>query len=82
MHNKRQQMHHAFYEKISEKILKYEQVLLFGLTNAKTELHNFINKDSHFKAIKIDVVATDYLSDIEKIDFVTTYFVGHNHTKQ
>lgn len=37
MHNKRQQMHEAFYKEISEHILNYDHVLLFGPTNAKSE---------------------------------------------
>lgn len=38
MHNKRQQMNEKFYKKIASEILKYNQVLLFGPTNAKVEL--------------------------------------------
>ena len=40
MHNKEEQMTEAFYKEISEKILKYNHVLLFGPTNAKIELFN------------------------------------------
>ncbi|MFT6479867.1 MAG: stalled ribosome rescue protein Dom34, partial [Spirosomataceae bacterium] len=43
--NKRQQMNEAFYKEIADEILKYDHVLLFGPTNAKTELHNFLNKN-------------------------------------
>lgn len=48
MHNKRQQMHESYYKKIVKRILTYNHVLLFGPTDAKTELYNFLNEDLHF----------------------------------
>ncbi|WP_158976563.1 hypothetical protein [Cellulophaga sp. L1A9] len=74
MHNKRQQMQEEYYEKIGAEILKYKHVLLFGPTNAKVELHNYLNKDSHFKDIKIDVAAADKMTDNEKDAFVKKHF--------
>ncbi len=41
MHNKRQQMNEAFYKGIAEEILKYDHVVLFGPTDAKSELNNY-----------------------------------------
>jgi stalled ribosome rescue protein Dom34 len=77
MHNKRQQMHEAYYKKIADKILKYDHVLLFGPTNAKTELHNYLNKDMHFKNIKIDVEAADKMTNNEQSAFVRGHFESH-----
>lgn len=74
MHNKRQQMHKAYYKEIAEEILKYSHVLLFGPTNAKTELHNFLGEDSRFKNITIDVESADDMSVPEKKAFVKSYF--------
>ena len=74
MHNKRQQMHEAFYKEIGEEIAKYNHVLLFGPTNAKSELHNYLNKDLHFKDIKIDVAAADKMTNNEKSAFVKNHF--------
>jgi len=74
MHNKRQQMNEAFYKEISEEILKYDAVLLFGPTDAKTELRNYLNKDQHFKNIKIDVASADKMTDNEKDAFVKKHF--------
>jgi stalled ribosome rescue protein Dom34 len=74
MHNKRQQMHEAYYKKIAGAILKYENVLLFGPTNAKTELHNYLNKDLHFKDINIDIESADKMTDNEKDAFVENHF--------
>ncbi len=74
MHNKEQQMHEAFYREISEEIVKYDHVLLFGPTNAKTELHNYLNKDLHFKDIKICIESADKMTDNQKDAFVKNHF--------
>ncbi|WP_282178441.1 hypothetical protein [Maribacter stanieri] len=74
MHNKRQQMNEKFYDTIGAQILKYNHVLLFGPTNAKVELHNYLNKDSHFKNIKIDVASSDNITDNEQVAFVKNHF--------
>jgi hypothetical protein len=74
MHQKRQQMHEAYYKEIADEILKYNHVLLFGPTNAKTELHNYLVKDLHFKDIKITVKSADNMTDNEKDAFVKNYF--------
>jgi hypothetical protein len=70
MHNKRQQMHEEFYEKIGAEILKFNHVLLFGPTNAKVELHNYLNKNLHFKNIKIDIESSDKITDNKQVAFV------------
>lgn len=74
MHNKRQQMQEAYYKGIADEILKYEHVLLFGPTNAKTELHNYLNKGLHFMDIKIDIASTDNMTDNEQSAFVRGHF--------
>jgi hypothetical protein len=74
MHNKRQQMHEKFYDKIGAQILKHKHVLLFGPTNAKVELHNYLNKDLHFKNIKIDIESSDNITHNEQIAFVKKHF--------
>lgn len=74
MHNKRQQMHGAYYKEIAEEILKFNHVLLFGPTNAKTELHNYMNEDLRFKGITIDVETADDMTTPEKEAFVKSHF--------
>ncbi|WP_339687265.1 hypothetical protein [uncultured Nonlabens sp.] len=74
MHNKRKQMREAYYKEIAAVILKYDHVLLFGPTNAKTELHNYVNADSGFKNIKIVTIAADKMTDNQKLAFVRNYF--------
>jgi hypothetical protein len=49
-------------------------VLLFGPTNAKTELQNYLNKDLHFKDIPIDIEAADKMTENEQVAFVKKHF--------
>ena len=74
MHNKEDQLNDAFYKKISEKILKYDHVLLFGPTNAKSELYNYLAKDLHFKDIQFDVEMADKMHETQQAIFVRNHF--------
>jgi len=74
MHNKRQQMQEAYYKEIADAILNYNSVLLFGPTNAKTELFNYLNTKLHFKDIKIDIETADKMTDNQQDAFVKNHF--------
>lgn len=74
MHNKENQMQEGYYKELGEEIVKYDHVLLFGPTNAKTELYNYLNKDLHFKDIQIDVEPAEQMTDNEKSAFVRDHF--------
>lgn len=74
MHNKRQQMQEAYYKEIAKEILPYDHVLLFGPTNAKVELYNYICKDLKYKNIQIDVEPADKMTDNEKIALLKSHF--------
>lgn len=74
MHNKEQHEQSAYYKKIGEAIRGFDEVLLFGPTEAKSELHNLLKDDHLFNDIKIVLENTDKLNDHEQQDFVTTYF--------
>lgn len=74
MHHKEHQLQEHFYKKISVEILKFSRVLLFGPTDAKLELHNFLLKDHHFNAIKFDIKGADKMTTNEQIAFVKNHF--------
>ena len=74
MHNKRQQLNEAYYKEIAAHVVSYNHVLLFGPTDAKSELHNYLNKDLHFKDVIFDVEAADKMTDVEKEMFVKKHF--------
>lgn len=74
MHNKEQQKHGTFYKRIGEVIKHYEQVVIFGPTNAKSELANMLKEDHHFDAIEIEVKSADKMNAREMEIFVREYF--------
>ncbi len=52
----------AYYKDIAQTILPYDEIYLFGPTNAKDEFQNFLLHDSHFKTKIIRVESTDYIT--------------------
>lgn len=74
MHNKEQQKQTTYYKNLAQIIKGFDEVILFGPTDAKVELYNLL-KDNHlFDAIKIEVKNTDKMSDKEQQNFVDDYF--------
>lgn len=76
--NKEQNQLSAFFRKIGDVIKDYDEVLLFGPTDAKTELNNVLKNDRHFEKIKIEVKSADKLSENQMQAFVKEYFTSTN----
>lgn len=74
LHNKEQDLQHQFYLKLRDELLGYNSVLLFGSTNAKTELLNILQADTKFSAVEFSLKNTDKLSDNQQIAFVNDCF--------
>ncbi|MES2575853.1 MAG: hypothetical protein V4572_12990 [Bacteroidota bacterium] len=74
MHNKEDQQLSIYYKKLSELIKDYNEVVLFGPTDAKVELFNVLCKEDEFRKIKIEIKNTDKMTDNQKISFVKEYF--------
>ncbi len=73
MHHKENQLQLIYYQAIMDKLKTSDNILLFGSTTAKMELHNLIKEDSHFKNSKIDCKQTDRLTDNQQHAFVKDY---------
>ncbi len=74
MHNKEQQQESEYYKTIGETIKDYDTVLLFGPTNAKTELLNILEADLRFSKIKIETRPADKMTENQEHAFVRDYF--------
>ena len=72
--NKEQNELADFFSRISDVIINYDEVLLFGPTNAKTELINKLKEDHHFDDIKIEVKAADKMTKNQLQAFVHEHF--------
>jgi stalled ribosome rescue protein Dom34 len=74
MHNKEQHQESEYYKELGKWILNYDYVLLFGPTNAKSELLNFLRTDHRFEKIKIVTKNADKMDLHEQQKFVKNYF--------
>ena len=73
-HNTEQDQLSDFFKRLSAVMKDYSEIVLFGPTNAKTELHNLLKEDSHFNNTKIDVETTDNLTENQMHAFVKEHF--------
>lgn len=74
MHNKEQHQQSEYYKKLGEAIKNYEDVILFGPTDAKVELLNVLRADQRFAKIKIEIKQTDKMTEYQQHAFVREYF--------
>lgn len=72
--NKEQNELSGFFKRLSDVIINYDEVLLFGSTNAKTELLNKLKDDHHFDEVKIEVKPADKMTKNQQQAFVQEYF--------
>ncbi|WP_264521847.1 hypothetical protein [Flavobacterium sp. N1994] len=76
LHNKEQQKQLKYYKKLMDVVKKYNEVILFGPTNAKEELFNVIVADTRFHDIKIQVKQTDKMTPQQQHAFVRDFFAA------
>ena len=74
MHNKEQHEEGDYYKALGEIIRNYNDVVLFGPTDAKVELFNVLRKDHRFAGIVIEIVPTDKMTVNQQHAFVREYF--------
>jgi hypothetical protein len=77
MHNAEQHEQASFYKKLGEVIRNYSEVLLFGPTDAKSELFNILKDDHLFENIKIEVKQADKMTENQEHAFVKEHFTPH-----
>ena len=75
MHSKEQQQQAEYYQQLGEVIRDYNEVLLFGPTDAKLELYNSLLADQHLNHIKINLQQADKMSENQQHAFVKNYFM-------
>jgi len=77
-HHKEKHEHLAYYKLIAAEIKQYKEVLLFGPTDAKSELLNFLKTDHHFDKIDIETRQADKMTQNQQHAFVKKYFYKHS----
>jgi stalled ribosome rescue protein Dom34 len=71
--NKEQNELAAYYKKLGDAILNYEEVILFGPTEAKNELVNSLRDNHLFDKIKIVVKPADKMTESEQHEFLKEF---------
>ena len=74
MHHKAQQEQAKYYGKLGAIIRNYQDVVLFGPTNAKVELLNILRADHHFEHVRLETRESDKMTQNEQQAFVRNYF--------
>lgn len=74
LHHKEQQADQAYYKALIDIIKNYDDVILFGPSNAKTQLHNLIKTMPYLNHIKVATQPAEKMSDKQMHAFVTHYF--------
>ena len=74
MHNKEQHQQSEYYKKLGEEIRKFDEVIIFGPTDAKAELFNILKADHRFENINIEVKQADKMTENQKHAFVIEHF--------
>ena len=74
MHNKEQHDQSGYYKKLGQAILNFEEVLIFGPTDAKTELFNSLRADHRFDKIKLETRHADKMTENQQHAFVRAHF--------
>lgn len=63
-----------FYKELSYVINDYNEVLLFGSSDAKTELFNLLKNNHRFDETKISVQPTENMTENQQDAFVKDFF--------
>ena len=64
----------AYFKEISDILRNYDEVLLFGPTEAKNSLYNLIKEDHNFEDINIEIKTTDKMTENQMFAYVKDYF--------
>jgi hypothetical protein len=75
LHNRAQRQPSGFYKRIGEVIKNYQNVLLFGPTDAKTELLTILRADRHFEKIILETKESDKMTQNAQHEFVRKHFL-------
>lgn len=74
MHTKEQGEQADYYRELSELIRQYDEVLIFGPTEAKTELYDTFKDDNLYSKIKVEIRPADKMTENQQHAFVKAYF--------
>lgn len=66
-----------FYQELCIVIKNYDEIVLFGPMEAKTELRNILRNDPFFLKKRIAIEHTSHMNDAQQHRFVEDYFLKY-----
>lgn len=78
LHNKQKEEQSRYFKKIMDVVKRYNEVVLFGPSNAKEELLCALAVDNSFWNINIKVKQTDKMTPQQQHEFVKEFFKTTN----
>jgi hypothetical protein len=72
--SEKQHLQKVYFTEISDIIKHYQQVVLFGPTDAKDELYKLVEANRQFHNIKIKLANTDRMTEVQMHEFVKEYY--------
>lgn len=76
MHTRERQFKIDYFKQIANVLLAYDKVLLFGPTNAKSELYNMLSEDNRFAKIKIHFKDSSKMTLNQRNKFIHDHFAS------
>ncbi len=76
LHNKENQSLKSYYKGLMNHLKNYDEVVLFGPTDAKIELFNLIRTDHRFDGIHLDIKTATKMSYEQQHEFIQNYFAN------
>jgi stalled ribosome rescue protein Dom34 len=76
MHSRERQYKNDYFKQITNELLVFDKILLFGPTHAKNELYNQLIEDNRFSNSKIYQKETSKMSLNQRNKFINDYFVS------
>jgi len=78
-HNISQNELKTYIKILEDKLLTYDDILIFGQGKAKDLLNNHLNESKHFERTRITLRNSDKITKSQKLAFVRDYWEGiHN----
>jgi stalled ribosome rescue protein Dom34 len=73
-HNRERLIMDEYYRVLIDRLKNYDDILLFGPTSAKEELHNKLSADKHFANKAITIAPADQLTENQMVATVRDFF--------
>jgi stalled ribosome rescue protein Dom34 len=79
MHNKEDGDHLKYFKKIQIEIEKFDDVLIFGPTEAKVELYDLLKENHKCEGIRIEIQTSDKMTENQLHAYVRNHFIESKH---